>query len=549
MEDAPSSGEALSEHSKSVAKGSFWTLLGSVVFKLISFVYVIIIARMASQDDVGIFYLALGICGIAGFLAEFGILGSLTRYVPYFEGKGDYRKVRDLLFFSFLSVIPAILAALIVFFAAGIIGSFYHNDRLVGAMQFLSVFIALNGIYKIVGSFLVGRADMKSNQLISNIQNVSKLILAVALFYLFGASIATLCASYALSYIPSLIVSYFLMRKHISTIPDSGEPLKSDQLIHEIIPFGFMLSLLGSFVILISSTDRMFLGWLMTGDDSARLIALYSMAANLGYVIALFPGSIGGIFLPLISRLFGKDDKDGMRALMETSQRWMLFITLPISLILILFPSELLSLFYGSQYAPAGMTMAIFTIGIVIQSFSSVISLVLAGARRIDIELKIMGAAGVINVILSIPMIIYFGIEGAAAASAFSFLVMTILTLHFGKKLFGFEMPKEAYKLTLAFILAGVIILAIKPAASSLLSFLPSIGSGDLAAYSGKIISLAFVGILTLLAFAIFVPSALILKCFKKEDIELMKGIMRRAMVPRQIADFAERMALYGVSG
>ncbi len=541
--------EALSEHSKSVARGSFWSLFGNVAFKLVSFAYIVIVARLAAQDDVGIFYLALSIASIASFISEFGILGSLTRYVPYFEGKGEFRKIRDLLNFSYLSVVPAFIMAALLFLGANLIADFYQNPKLATAMDIFAVFVALNGIFKVVSSFLNGRADMKSAQFISNVENLSKLVFTVILFYLYGPSLFMLCAAFALSYIPPLIISYWMMKNHLSKIPATGDPLPTSQLLHEIIPFGFMLSLLGSFSILLSSVDRIFLGFLIPPTESARLLALYSMAANLAIVIMIFPASVGSIFLPVISRLFGKNDKEGIRSLMETSQRWMLFITLPIGLVMILFPSELLSLIYGSDYAAGGVVLALLTLAMMVQSYSSIVSLVIAGARRVDIELKCMGISGVANLILTPLMIYLFGFTGAAAALAISLLILTLLFLHYGKKLFGFSIPKESYKLALAMILSAIIVFMIKPAAMSIVPLLPKIGTGELAAYSGKIASLIFIGLLTTLAFCIFVPASLLLKCIKKEDILLMRSILRKAFVPEQLISLAERIAKYGVAG
>ena len=53
-----------SAHSKEVAKGAFWSLAGQAGIRLVGFFYLVVLARMASQDDVGTFYLALSIFGV-----------------------------------------------------------------------------------------------------------------------------------------------------------------------------------------------------------------------------------------------------------------------------------------------------------------------------------------------------------------------------------------------------------------------------------------------------------------------------------------------------
>src|SRR5208283_2517962 len=140
----------LSEHSKTVAKGSFWSLFGSVLIKLSSFIYVIFLARFASQNDVGTFYLALSVISIITIFSDLGVSGAFLRYVPFFEGKGHRGKIRDLIGMSYKYLtLFSIIMMLIVISQADAIGAIYHNASLPYAIMVLSVYVLVGNIFRI----------------------------------------------------------------------------------------------------------------------------------------------------------------------------------------------------------------------------------------------------------------------------------------------------------------------------------------------------------------------------------------------------------------
>ena len=235
----------------------------------------------------------------------------------------------------------------------------------------------------------------------------------------------------------------------------------------------------------------------------------------------------------------------GMRDVMATAQRWSLFITLPIAVVMVAFAGDMMRVFYGSAYESGGLAMAIFTLGMLFSCITYTMSLALAAKRLVKIELITTVAGGIANIILNFALIPYLGMEGAAIASMLSFLVTSALLQYFGEKLLGFKQPLDVYKLILAAIISFAIIFALKPYASSALQLIPS--SADQSAYLPKIAYLVTLGIMISVAGVIFIASALILRCFKHEDIALMEKALIRMMVPRRLISMAVRVASYGV--
>jgi len=537
--------EELSDHSKEVARGSFWSLAGNIFFKLLSFFYVIIIARAASQEDVGLFYLALGAVSVVSVFSDLGISSALVRYVPYFHGKKEEDKIRSLIDSSHL-VLSAmgiiIMGAL--WLGADYLGSIYQSPRLPDAVRMMSAYILLINIFRLHYLFLQGMLDIKGSQIMQNIQNTLKVVLTALFFYLYGATVLMMSLAFLLSHLIALVFSSLEVRKLRSALPPAG-PGSKTALIREVAPVGLMLAAIQYLSVLIASSDRLLLGYLSEPSRSASLVAVYAMGTTLAGVLSVFPASIGNIFLPIVSRLAGKNDLSELGAVMETAQRWTLFITLPIAIVLIVFSGEMLSAFYGPGYESGALATSIFTAGLVLSSLYYIISLALAAMRMVRIELEIAFWACAVNVALNILLIPLYGLEGSAMAAVAGFALALALSRYYGKKQFGFSFPPEVYKLLLAALASLAILFLIKPLLLPIEAQIAIMAGGGMAS---KIAYLLFLSIVVSLSMALFIISALLAKCFRNEDLALMRSAMARAYIPRSLITFAQKIASYGVS-
>ena len=548
-ESQPDGLDEASRHTHEVAWGSFWGLVGTIALKLVSFAYAIYVAREFSQENVGLFYLAVSVIGVVGFWRDLGLPAALQRFIPFYESKKQGGKARSLLNISFAVelVLGAALSAAIFLFADPI-GSLYNSPGLAEALRLIAAYVVFENLSKVFLNYLQGRGDIKACQFLNNAQNVTKLIFTVALFSFYGATLFTLSAAFALSYLAVILLGMPLLSGSLkSSKGNEGGPLTNSELLHDILPFGITLTIVQSFWVLISSTDRVLLGYFGNPATSIETVAIYSVATQLALTIMVFPGAFGNIFLPVISRLSGKDDHATMRKVVQTSQRWILFITIPIALATMAFAGEMLGAFYGSSYRPGGTAMAIFILGLMFSTLIYPITLALAGMRLVRLELNVAVVAGIANVLLNVMLIPGFGMEGAAFASAAAFLLSAWMFERYGRQYLDYRTPREIYKLFIAGAVAFAAIVLLKPSAAMLASGIPAIGSGDIAAYSSKFAYLALLGVMGCIGLALFGAVSLLLRSFKHEDVRLLHSAAGKAKLPPRLISLAEKIAMMGV--
>jgi len=540
--------DEVKSHSHEVAWGSFWGLVGTLALKLVSFAYAIYVARAFSQENVGLFYLSLSVIGLVGFWRNFGLPSALQRYVPFYEAKKQWGKALSLLKISFAATaLLGVLLFAIVYIIADPIAAIYQNAGLADGLRLLAAYVLFENLASVSSSYLQGRRDIKSFQFLNNLQNIVKLAITIFLFGIFGATLFTLSAAFILSYVIVFLASIPLLLRRLSEMPHSGDELVPKEVLHDILPFGITLTIVQSFWILISSTDRVLLGYFGNPATSLETVAIYSIASQLALTIMVFPGAFGSIFLPVISRLAGKDDHAAMRKVMQTSQRWILFVTIPVALATMAFAGEMLSVFYGGSYRSGGNAMAIFILGLLFSTLTYPISLALAGMRLVRLELNVAIAAGIVNVALNVALIPVLGMEGAALASAVAFLLSALMFERYGRQYLSYQTPLEVYKLFIAGAIAFAAIMLLKPAAAALASGIPAIGEGDVAIYAYKFSYLALLGIMGCIGLCLFGMVALLMRSFKREDIDLLHSAAGKAHLPPSLISLAEKIAMMGV--
>lgn len=542
------SSAPLTESHKTVVKGTAWGLLGNLGIKLLGLVYLIVVARLFSAGDVGTFYLGLSIMGILAIFTDLGISSALSRYIPYFCGQQQYGKAYSVLRFSLLlCTLLSILVAGLLYFKADAVAAFFRNGALAGVVQVLGIYLVFNTIYQINSFFLGGRKRIKEANALSVLQNFLKLALTVGLFFAFGSTLGALLAAFTLSFLITTAVSQLYIQHELKTLnlPESTLLPNPLPILREIIPFGFTLALTSAIWTLIGYTDRIMLGYFLPEPEAAPAIAIYTLAVSLASLITVFPGAIGAIFFPLISELHGKGKHDEMRHLSASAVRWLLFLSVPLTLLLVVFPDSLLGLLYGGQYSAGAGVLVIFTLATFIRSLSYIQGYLLAALRLVKIELSVALLSVLLNVVLNYLLVPLYGMEGSAVASFVSLACVTLLMTYYSRREFGFGFPRDLHKPLLAGVVGLVPLLLLKGPVLGLLdgvavpAALPD--GGIAAAVLGKSVQLLILAALFALSALVYAAMLLAFRAFHSEDVALAGKILSKFSVPAPCIDWMQR--------
>jgi len=533
-------------NTKTLAKGTFWGIVGLFVLKFLAWFYYIILARMVSQEEIGIFSIALSIISIVVLFSDLGLgSGSVGRYIPYYFGKKEFNKLRAALKISIsVGTIFSILCMILVFVFAGSIASFYHNTRLQPVLYLMAFYLLAYNLYNLTTNFLVGRKLIKLSSYTSSIQGLGKLVFTVALILLVEPTAENISLGLIISYFFAAGIGFLWLLREYKKIPSSDEKTSNPKMLAEMVPFGLTIVVLSSMYLLNSQFDSIMLGHLLPADINMKMVGVYALVISLSTIIPVFASSIGSIFHPLINELWAQENTDEMKKVSSSYFRWVALLTTPVLVMVLAFSSELLTVLYGSSYSIGATSFIFYSLGLFIYSFSYPIQNTLSGMRRLDVTTKIVFSGLVFNIILNLLLIKPYGIDGSAFASMISFSIMTVLFLRIRKTTYQ-EIPKDIHKAFLAGITALVILMALKYVTNGFGFSGLDMPSNDISGdFLRKMLKAAFLLVIAAITSLIYLVFLIILKSFHKEDIEILCGGMRRIKIPETIVCFTSRLLL-----
>jgi O-antigen/teichoic acid export membrane protein len=539
----------LKEHHKTVVRGTFWGIAGTAALKLVSFVYTILVARLFLQDDVGLFYLGISIMYTLATFGDLGLTAAFSRYVPYYIGKNQKNKVVALLDYSYrYAGVLSLLTGIALFLLSNNIAAFFQSPGLALPLQAMAVFLLFSSIFGLNAAFLGSLKLVKENNFLQNLQNALKLGLLILFYFWLGAGMWALVASFVLSYIIATLVSFVYVQlaiKKAGLDKVSGKKENGLVLMKEVVPFGMTLAAVAAFWSIANYLDRMMLGALLDPKISAGAIAVYSIALALATIITIFPSSVVGIFLPLVSELHGKEAKEESADISNVSIRWSIFLTVPVTVMLMAFPAEILQMFFGSTYAVGATMLWIISLGTFVRSLSYVHGMILSAKKIVKIEAIAVLIAIAINLVLGYVLIPVWGIEGAAIATSIAFLAVSIMIVHYCKQIAGFGFPGRLVRPLIAGVLSLALLLILRGPVLEILQQIPTFGftGSDLLGLAiQKLLKLFGLGILFLFSTMAFFIFLVLTKSFEEEDSELAAALMRKIRMPAQTIELVQRL-------
>jgi O-antigen/teichoic acid export membrane protein len=211
--------------------------------------------------------------------------------------------------------------------------------------------------------------------------------------------------------------------------------------------------LVGIFGTALAWTDTIIIGIFKSGAD----VGIYNAAYMVASAIMIFWFSFGDIFYPIISELYAKKAKESIRKNFEIVSRWIFIIAFPVFLIVLIYSSMIISLLFGQSYQKAASPLSMLIVG---YFFVTMFGLAEQGLRTFK-KTKFLGISTLLvflmNVALNIILIPRFGIMGAAVATTFSLLTVSLVRSLYFRKMLKFGYNKMLY---LKFISSGILALA-----------------------------------------------------------------------------------------
>ncbi|GAB3319805.1 flippase [Haloplanus salinarum] len=176
---------------------------------------------------------------------------------------------------------------------------------------------------------------------------------------------------------------------------------------------------------LLGNTDIVLVGALLASSAVGYYRVGY-VISQLG-MIALV--SITYLFTPRMARRYDNDDREGMEYLYRRATKWSTLLAFPLLLTMIYYPTELIELFFGAEYAPGSVVLIILAVDVLFRTGMGTAAAVLRAIDRTRVDFVVTAVTTIANVGLSYVLIRELGVVGAAVGTFLSILFMNTVQI------------------------------------------------------------------------------------------------------------------------
>nr|WP_245250280.1 flippase [Thermococcus stetteri] len=430
-----------------VAKGAGIVLTGTVIGMLLNFLTKVVLARYYERSQYGSFTLTITVLSIAMTIALLGLQNGLSREIARYLQKDRSTALKLASTGVLIGFNSSLALTIALFILAPGLGNTLNDPSLTSTLKIASLALLPMVLTMIIVAISRGHGRVRENFYYRNVLPQLLFLILLITGFTLNLSFDWVFIAYVIAWsVPSLLS--FLDGRKFGLLPE--RPEFDWNLAKELLTFSFPLMLTGILDYILGWTDSLMLGYYFGPDK----VGLYNGAAPIARALPVVLNSLGFVFMPAATVLFTDGDLEGLKRLYQSTAKWAFILTFPAFLLLFAFPAGTINLFFGPKYTEAATALRILSAGFMFHVVMGLNAMSLVAIGRTSDNLIGNLLAAVFNVILNAVLIPMYGIDGAALATASSYIAANLYRVSVLYKTTGVQPFGKTY--TKAFLIGAV---------------------------------------------------------------------------------------------
>lgn len=408
-----------------ISQGAAMVFMGSVLGLGLQFLGRIMVARIGTESEFGIFSIVTIVVNVCTIGALLGFEQGTPRMIAFARAQGDIAKVQHLVSASVqASLLVSILLGLMVSALAGPIAhGIFDEPGMVTPLRIMAFGIPFFTLIRVGVSILRGFDDVRGRVYFQDV--LRNVFFALFLTPLLFASLSFNGVFYAFLgslAVPCLLMFGYMRRRVPLSLGLAARPWANPAL-RGLLTFSVPLLLVAWFQNAVMWMDTFMVGAIKTSTEAG----LYGAAHPLAEFITLGALAIFVIYLPIASALYAQGQMKLIRRNYAILTKWVVLSSLPFFLVVFLHAQTLLTFIFGAEYGEAATTLRILCLGFMIDALSGPNGGTLIAMGRSHFMLWAIMATVTLNLGLNLALIPALGMEGAAIGTVTALTTVNIL--------------------------------------------------------------------------------------------------------------------------
>jgi O-antigen/teichoic acid export membrane protein len=405
----------ISRHSGIAFAGTIFTAATGYGFK-------IYIARSLGAEALGLYALGMTIVSFMGIVNGMGLPESAVRFVASYTASKRFQELRSLLWSSSWTLLATNLIFVGILLQAGpwIVNRFYHAPGLTKYLPLFAAIMLTAALNLFYGSVLSGYREVGRRTVIAKVVASSVTIAASVLLITLGYGLRGYLTAQILSAsCVLLLLVYFAFR--FTPVEARRPDFKKFWISSEVWSFAVAMFGVKLMEFFMMQTDRVALGVYRGANE----VGIYAVVASLIAYETIILQSVNQIFAPVIADIHARGEHDLLGRLFQTLTKWILGLTLPLAIVLVVYARPIMALF-GHDFEAGWRLLIIGTCGQLVNcGVGSVGSLLwMSGHERRLVRVQMV--MGAVMVVLCFKLVPVWGALGAVIAAAITNVGMNL---------------------------------------------------------------------------------------------------------------------------
>ncbi len=407
-----------------IKAGAIISYVALLVNVLIGLLYTPWLISSIGKSDYGLYTLAMSIIGLLSF--DFGLGNATTKFITQYLANGLQDRINNLLgliyklylvvdifVFVGLTLIYIFLPEIYSGLTSGEIGRFSKIFIIVAGFCILSFpFIPLNGVLTSYEMFI----QLKLCDLINKLL----IIASMSICLLLGYGLYALVLINSGAGILTILIKLWIIKQNTNISVNFA--FWSNDEFKIIFSFVIWVTIAALSQRMIFNISPSILGIFATTHD----IALLGVAITVESYVYLFANALNGMFLPRVSRLLAANKPNAILDLMIKVGRLQIYVIGFICIWLFVFGSNFIDNWIGHSYYLAYPCIVLIIFPSFFQLPQEIGLTYIIASNNVKLQSYVYLIMGLVNIILSIPLSMKFGVVGLCVSIFIAYMTRTV---------------------------------------------------------------------------------------------------------------------------
>ncbi len=408
-----------------IARQSGIVFAGTIFTAVLGYGFKVYLARWLGAEALGLYALGITMVSFLGIFNVMGIPESAVRFVALYSAQKKFVALRAFLWNGLWILMAASLISTVIFLELGpwVAAHLYHSPQLARYLPWFVPIMVTGVIGTYFGSILAGYREVGRRTMITRFVSSPVTMLGSVVLITLGGELRGYLAAQIVSAVVVTSLLALLVWK-LTAVEARLPDIKPLGIERQVWSFAAAMFGVGLMQFLMGQTDRVALGVYR----GAREVGIYAVAAGLVAYETIILQSVNQIFAPVIADIYSRGEHVLLGRLFQTLTKWMLGLTFPLAMVMIIFARPIMRMF-GHDFEAGWIVLVIGTFGQLVNcGVGSVGYLLLMSGNQVRL-VRVQAVMAAVMVVLTFELVPHWGVLGAAIAAAITNVGMNALNL------------------------------------------------------------------------------------------------------------------------